>query len=96
MSFISLPMGKLYKKPENKRFKNFPAGYVGTFYRNLADDVDTFLCSDFCGRIAKDADIPSDVQKYILVSSDFAKGMQTNINQTLDIMWQGLKLTTLD
>ena len=37
--------------------------------------------SDFYGRIANDADIPSeDVQKYILATSDFAKGMQTDIN----------------
>ena len=37
--------------------------------------------SDFYGKIANDADIPSeDVQKYILAASDFAKGMQTDIN----------------
>ena len=61
--------------------KNFPAGYVGKFYRNLANNVDKFLASEFCGRIAKDAEIPSnDVQKYILATSDFAKGMQTDIN----------------
>ena len=61
--------------------KNFPAGYIGKFYRNLADNVDKFLASEFCGTIAKDAEIPSnDVQKYILATSDFAKGMQTDIN----------------
>ena len=82
MGFISLPTGKLYKKPEKKKLKNFPAGYVGKFYRNLADNVDTFLGSDFYGRIANDADIPSeDVQKYILAASDFAKGMQKDINR---------------
>ena len=37
--------------------------------------------SDFYGRIANGYDIPSDdVQKYILATSDFAKGMQTDIN----------------
>ena len=47
----------------------------------MADKIDTFLGSDFYGRIANDADIPSeDVQKYILATSDFAKGMQTDIN----------------
>ena len=82
MSFISLPTGKLYKKPEKKKLKNFPAGYVGKFYRNLADNVDMILGSDFYGRIASDADIPSeDVQKYILATSDFAKGMQKDINR---------------
>ena len=81
MSFISLPTGKLYKKTEKKKLKNFPASYVGKFYRNLADNVDTFLDSDFYGRIINDADIPSeDLQKCILATSDFAKGMQTDIN----------------
>ena len=81
MSFISLPTRKLYKKPEKTRLKNFPAGYVGKFYRNLADNVDKLLGSDFYGRIANDTDIPSeDVQKHILATSDFAKGMQTDIH----------------
>ena len=81
MSFISLPTGQLYEKPEKKELKNFLAGYVGKFHRNLADNVDPFLGSDFCGRITNDAEIPSeDVQKYIQATSDFAKGMQTDIN----------------
>ena len=81
MSFISLPTGTLYKKPEKKKLKNFPAGYVGKFYRNLADNVDNFLGSEFYEKIANDANIPSkDVQKYILATSDFAKGIQTDIN----------------
>ena len=54
MCFISLLMGKLYKKPEKIKLKNFPAGYVGRFYRNLADNVNNFLSSDFSGRIAKE------------------------------------------
>ena len=64
-----------------KRLKNFPPGYIGSFYRNLADNVDNFHGSDFYGRITNDADIsPEDVQKYILATSNFAKGMQTHIN----------------
>ena len=79
--FYSLPTDNLYKKTEMKRLKNFPAGYVGSFYKNLADNVNQFLGSDFYGRITNDADIPpEDVQKYILAMSDFAKGMQTDIN----------------
>ena len=71
----------MYKKLQKKKLKNFPAGYVGQFYRNLAENVDTFPGSDFCGRITNDADILSeDVQKYSLATGDFAKGMQTNIN----------------
>ena len=77
--FFLLPTNKLYKKENTKRLKNFPAGYVGSFYRNLADNIDTI--SDFYSRIAADADIPKeDVQKYILATSDFAKSIQTDIN----------------
>ena len=47
--FYSLPTGKLHKKPKQSRLKNFPTGYVGNFYRNLADNVDDFLGSDFYG-----------------------------------------------
>ena len=51
------------------------------FYRNLADNVDNFLRSDFYGQIANDVNIPSElIQKYILATSDFAKGMQYDIN----------------
>ena len=84
MGFYSLPTGKLYKKPKQSRLKNFPTGYVGNFYRNLADNVDNFLGSDFYGWIANDADIASDdVQKYVLATSDCAKGMQNDINHYL-------------
>ena len=77
--FFLLPTNKLYKKESTKRLKDFPAGYVGSFYRNLADNIDT--TSDFYSRIAADADIPKeDVQKYILATSDFAKSIQTDIN----------------
>ena len=79
--FYFLPTGKLYKKRETKRLKIFHTSYVGTFYKNLEGNVDNFLALDFYGRITNDADIPSeDVQKYILATSDFAKGIQTDIN----------------
>ena len=46
---------------------------------NLADNIDDI--SDFFSRITADADISrEDVQKYILATSDFAKGIQTDIN----------------
>ena len=81
MSFISLPTGKLHKKTKTKKLKNFPASYVGRFYRDLADNVDSFINENFHGKIANDANIPSeDVQKYLLTTSDFAKGMQNDIN----------------
>ena len=79
--FFSLATGKLHKKEKQKILKYFPAGYVGNFYRNLADNIDNFLGSEFYGRITNDTNLPSaDVQKYILGTSDFAKGIQTDIN----------------
>ena len=57
--FFSLPTGKLHKKEKQERLKIFPAGFVGNFYRNLADNVDNFLGSDFYGRITNDANLPS-------------------------------------
>ena len=79
--FYLLPTNKLYKKEETFQLKIFPAGFVGSFYRNLSDNVDNFLGSDFYSRITADADIPKeDVQKYILATSDFAKSIQTDIN----------------
>ena len=79
--FYLLPTNKLYKKEETKQLKNFPEGYVGSFYRNLSDNVDNFLGSDFYSRITADADIPKqDVQKHILATSVFAKSIQTDIN----------------
>ena len=77
--FFLLPTNKLYKKENTRKLKNFPAGYVVSFYRNLADRIDT--SSDFYENIAHDANIPKeDVQKYFLATSDFAKSMQTDIN----------------
>ena len=76
--FFLLPTNKLYKKDNTQELKNFPAWYVGSFYRNLADSIDS---SDFYWRIADDANIPKeDVQKYLLATFDFAKSIQTDIN----------------
>ena len=81
MSFISSLTGKLHKKTETKKLKNFPASYVGKFYRSLANNVNNAVTFDFYGSIANDANILSnDVQKYLLATSDFAKGMQDDIN----------------
>ena len=52
--FISLPTAKLHKKTETKKLKNFPTGYVGRFYNDLANNVDSAVNSDFYGRIAND------------------------------------------
>lgn len=71
-----MPPNKLYKKEKTKRLKSFPAGYVSSFYRNLADSANNFVGSDFV-----DSDVPKeDVEKYILATYDFAKSIQTDIN----------------
>ena len=54
IGFYSLPTGKLHKNTKQRRMKNFPAGYVGSFYRNLTENIDNFLGSDFYGQIAND------------------------------------------
>ena len=78
--FYLLPTNKLYKKENTERLKNFPAGYVGNFYRNLNDRVDN-VQSNFLSVISADTNIrKNDVQKYLLATSDFAKSMQTDIN----------------
>ena len=78
--FYSLLTGKLHKKTKNSRLKYFRAGYLGSFYRNLVDNVKNFSRSDY-RQIASDANIPpEDVQEYILATSDCAKSMQTDIN----------------
>ena len=78
--FYLLPTNKLDKK-EKKSFQNFPADYVGSFYRKLADNVDNFIGSDFYSRIIYDSDILNDnVREYILVTPGFAKSIQTDIN----------------
>ena len=58
--FYLLPTNKLYKKQDTYHLKNFPAGYIGSFYRNLSDNVGNFLGSDFYSRIRADADIPKE------------------------------------
>lgn len=82
IGFYSLRTRKLHKKTKKSRLKNFPVGYVGSFYGNLADNINNVLLDfDFFGSIAVDVNTPSeDVPKYILATSDFAKGMQTDSN----------------
>ena len=64
--------------------QNFTSIYVGNFYRNLDDNVNNFIGSEFNGITADDLNRPPEnVKKYILVTSDFAKGIQTDINHYL-------------
>ena len=64
--------------------QNFTSIYVGNFYRNLDDNVNNFIGSEFYGITADDSNRPPEnVKKYILLTSDFAKGIQTDINHYL-------------
>ena len=47
MRFYLLRTGKLHKKTKKSRLKSFPAGFIGNFYRNLADTIDKFIRSLF-------------------------------------------------
>ena len=80
MSFLSLPTGKLHKiQKQNK--KKFPIRYVGRSYRNLTQNVDSAVGQECYSRIVGDTNIPTeDVQKYLLSTSDFGKGMEDDIN----------------
>ena len=55
--------------------------YVGRFYRNIAQNVNSAVGPEFYDRTAADATIQAeDVQNYLLAISDFGKGMQDDIN----------------
>ena len=54
---------------------------MGKFYRNLAGDIDGAVGSNYYSRIANDVEIPSsDLQKYLLATSNFSNRIQNNIN----------------
>ena len=64
--------------------KNFPAGHVARFYRNLADNLENLLGSDFYGQITNNCNVPPEnVQQYILATRYFAKCIQTHTNHYL-------------
>ena len=66
---------------------------MGKFYRNLANNIDSAVTSDFYGKIANDANIPpSDVQKHLLETSDFAREMQDDFNYY--VTWNRLNNAT--
>ena len=74
-------MSKLRKKTKSKKLKNFPAGYLGKFYRKHAKDVDSSVKRGFYSKMTNDAEVLSeDVQKYLLATSDLARAMQDGIN----------------
>ena len=54
---------------------------MGKFYRNLAGDIDGAVGSNYYSRIANNVEIPSsDLQKYLLATSNFSNRIQNNIN----------------
>ena len=82
MSFVSLRTSKLHEKIKKKRkWKHFPIGYVGRFYRNLAQNVDSAVGPEFSSPIAADKNIPKEnVQNYLLATSNLGKEMQDDIS----------------
>ena len=93
MGFYYLPTRKIHKESMQSRLKNFPGSYLVYFYRNLADNVNNFIGPDFYERIANNSNIPpEDVEKYILATSDFAKGIQTDINHY--VTWDTINNTS--
>ena len=69
------------QRRKDQKIKNFPAAYVGKFYRNLAGDIDGAVGSNYYSRIANDVEIPSsDLQKYLLATSNFSNRIQNNSN----------------
>ena len=61
--FYLLPTNKLYKKEDTRQLKNFPTGYVGSFYKNMADNIN--IRSDFYSRITADAKFQEKMSKSI-------------------------------
>ena len=54
---------------------------LGRVYSILANNTDNSVNEDYYGKIANNEDIPSKlIQKYLLVTIDFAKGMRDDIN----------------
>ena len=83
MSFISLTPSKLYKKQKQNIVK-FPVGYVGRFYKNLTQNVDSTVCPEFHSCIATDTCIPIYQQK-----------MFKNIFWLLAILEKECKMTSI-
>ena len=49
--FFLLPTNKLYKKENTKRLKNFPAGYVGSFYRKYKNNKRLYEVIEYFSRL---------------------------------------------
>ena len=79
--FIHCQLENFTKKQKGTNLKISPLATLVAFIGILGDNVDNFIGSDFYGRIANDSNIPSeDAQNYTLATSDFTKGIQTDIN----------------
>ena len=76
MSFLYLLINYT-EKPKQKIKKFSSQFFVGRFYRNHANNVDSAINSYFYGRNANDTE---DIKKYLLATSHVAKGMQDDIN----------------
>ena len=77
--FFLLYLPANYIKNKNKR--DWKHSLLATSVMFIETYVDNFLGSNFYGRTTNDSNKPTeDVQKYILATSDFAKGIRADIN----------------
>ena len=60
MGFYSLHTGKVTKKTKKEEIEKFPCRLCWKFLPKLANNIDTFMGSNFYDRIANDSSIPSE------------------------------------
>ena len=79
MTFYCWPMGKLNKKNKVKNLNNLSSNFETDFYKNLLENVDSSLDSDFQRKIVSEA--PSkDFKNYLLTTSEYGKQIQEDID----------------
>ena len=81
MSYFLLPRGKLHKKEEIKKLNNLTFNYSSLFYKDRANYVDVDLPSTVANKIlAEGQPLTDDIKNFLLGTSDYAKGIQSDID----------------
>ena len=81
MSYFLLPRGKLHKKEEIKKLNNLTSNYSSLFYKDRANYVDVDLPSTVANKIlAEGQPLTDDIKNFLLGTSDYAKGIQSDID----------------
>ena len=76
-----MPRGKLHKKEEIKKLNNLTSNYSRLFYRDRANDVDIDLPSTVANKILAEGQLfTDDIKNFLLGTSDYAKGIQSDID----------------